>query len=402
MLRWPVDPVRALATRTLPQPGRTPFAYEMKWDGIRAVAYTGPTGLTLVSRNDRDISAAYPDLADLPSATGGRRLVLDGEIVAMDDSDRPSFSRLQQRMHVRTPTTELITSVPVIYQVFDVLMLDGATVMQEPYQRRRDLLAGLSLAGATVRVPPHFTDTDSQPIVAAAQAYGLEGVMAKRIGSTYQPGRRSRDWIKAPFTPTQEVVIVGYKPGEGRRAGTIGSLLMAVERGATLSFAGGVGTGFTDATLADLKRRLQPLTRPKPALSDVPRLHARGVIWVDPVLVGEVAYRNWTPDGRLRHPSWRGLRPDKTPAQTTPATSPAPVPQETVEATMQTPDGQWRVEIVRRGDSRWYRIVHADELIDWLSIAAVERILDTAGVDRATLGPPRQQPTQRPRRSATG
>lgn len=379
------------------------WAYEFKWDGIRAVAYTGAGGLVLVSRNDRDITAGYPELAGVAAAVGGRRLVLDGEIVAMDDADRPSFSRLQQRMHVRDPAAELIRSVPVIYQVFDVLVVDGVPVLQEPYERRRELLAGLNLAsaGAPVRVPPHFIDTDSQTVTAAAQAYGLEGVMAKRLESTYQPGRRSRDWIKAPFTPTQEVVIVGWKPGEGRRAGTIGSLLMAVERGGVLSFAGGVGTGFTDAMLDDLHARLRSLTRPRPALGDVPRPHARGAVWVEPVLVGEVAYRTWTPDGRLRHASWRGLRPDKTPAQMSPAVSPPGRPRETVEGTMQTPDGQWRVEIVRRGDSRWYRIVHADDVIDWLSIAAVERILDTAGVDRATLAPLQDQPVRRRRRSAT-
>jgi bifunctional non-homologous end joining protein LigD len=159
--------------------------------------------------------------------------------------------------------------------------------------------------------------------------------------------------------------------------------------------------------LHDLQVRLRPLARAGPPLAGVPRAHARGVHWVEPVLVGEVAYRTWTPDGRLRHPSWRGLRPDKRPdqIQRVPASDVrAPVPDvpadEAVEAAMQTPDGQWRVEIVRRGDSRWYRIVHADDLIDWLSIAAVERILDQAGVDRSTLTPVPPPPTDAPRGTA--
>jgi len=154
--------------------------------------------------------------------------VLDGEIVALDAHDRPSFSRLQQRMHVAAPTPALIAAVPVIYQVFDVLRIDGEPALDQPYARRRDLLAGLGLGGDPVRVPPHLIDVEATNAVAAAEAYGLEGVMAKRLASAYQSGRRSRDWIKSPFSLTQEVVIVGYKPGEGRRAGTVGSLVLAV------------------------------------------------------------------------------------------------------------------------------------------------------------------------------
>ena len=144
----------------------------------------------------------------------------------------------------------------------------------------------------------------------------------------------------------------------------------------------------------------RPLARPGPPLAGVPRANARGVHWVQPALVGHVAYRTWTPDWRLRHPSWRGLRPDKRPDQI-PRVRVSDVPAgEAVEAAMQTPDGQWRVEIVRRGDSRWYRIVHGDDLIEWLSIAAVERILEQAGVDRSTLTPVPPQPTDTQRGTA--
>jgi len=379
-------------------PQGTGWAYEFKWDGVRAVTYTGPGGTRVFSRNDRDVTAAYPELTEITALTGRRRLIVDGEIVALDEHGRPSFSRLQQRMHVVAPTAALISTVPVHYQVFDVLEIDGEAVLHLPYRRRRELLGSLALTSTTVRVPRHFTDVEVANVVAAAQAYGLEGVMAKRGASAYQPGRRSHDWIKSPFTPTQEVVIVGYKPGEGRRAGTIGSLVLAVhDTTGALSYAGGVGTGFTAATLHDLLARLRPLARPGPPLAGVPRANARGVHWVEPVLVGEVAYRTWTPDGRLRHPSWRGLRPDKTPDQVQRVPMSDVPAGEAVQAAMQTPDGQWRVEIVRRGDSRWYRLVHGDDLIDWLSIAAVERILDQAGVDRSTLTTVPPQPTDPPR-----
>jgi bifunctional non-homologous end joining protein LigD len=166
-------------------------------------------------------------------------------------------------------------------------------------------------------ISPIFADGPTT--VAAADEAGLEGVVAKRRSSRYRPGRRSPDWIKVPFIRTQEVVIVGYQPGEGRRAGTIGALLLAVNGpDGQLHFAGGVGTGFTDAALRALHRTLEPLRRTAPPLSGVPREHARRrAVWVEPSLVGEVAYRTWTPDGRLRHPSWRGLRPDKAPADVT-------------------------------------------------------------------------------------
>jgi bifunctional non-homologous end joining protein LigD len=368
---------------TLPSGGG--WAFEFKWDGIRAITRATPSGLRIVSRNDRDITAGYPDLAHLADLTGHRNVVLDGEIVALDTHGRPSFARLQQRMHVRDPAAALVAAVPVAYHVFDVLYLDGEPVLHLPYRERRDLLTGLGLDGEAVRVPPHFTDVDGENVLTAAQAYGFEGVMAKRLGSAYQPGRRSRDWIKVPLNRTQEVVVVGYKPGEGRRAGTVGSLLVAVSRpDGTLAYAGGVGTGFTQAMLADLSSRFAALTRPDPPLSDVPRPHARGARWLEPALVGEVAFRTWTPDGRLRHPSWRGLRPDKSPGEVQPAPAPRPAAERILGA-MTTPDGRWRVEIVARGTSRWYRVSHADNVLDWLPLASVERILAEAGVDMRTL-----------------
>lgn len=388
------EPVLAAAVSPmLATPGTVPpgsgWAYEFKWDGVRAITQVQGSRLTVLSRNDRDVTDSYPELVELTGLLGGRQAVLDGEIVALEAPGRPSFARLQRRMHVHGPTAGLLAEVPVAYYVFDVLHLDGEPTMHLPYLRRRELLAGLGLAGDVVRVPEHFIDADPAAVLAAAAAQGLEGVVAKRLGSPYRPARRSPDWVKVPFSHTQEVVIIGYRPGEGRRDGTIGSLVLGVhDPGGTLAFAGGVGTGFTDAMLRDLHQALLPLHRDRATVPDVPREHARGVRWVEPVLVGEVAYRNWTPDGRLRHPSWRGLRPDRLPGEARRAGSAATgavMPTATVQGAMQTPDGRWRVEVMRRGASRWYRILHDDNVLDWLTVTDVERILAEVGVDLGDL-----------------
>jgi bifunctional non-homologous end joining protein LigD len=173
----------------------------------------------------------------------------------------------------------------------------------------------LPLDGATILRPARLVDVAGAEVMAAARQRGLEGVVAKRLTSVYRPGRRSPDWIKTPINHTQEVVVIGYKPGQGRRAGTIGSLVLAVHDPAgQLVFAGGVGTGFIQAMLAQLQQQqLGTWRRTTSPIAGIPREHARGVQWVDPLYVGEVAYRGWTPEGHLRHPSWRGLRPDRSP-----------------------------------------------------------------------------------------
>ncbi len=370
-------------------PAGAGWGYEFKWDGVRAVTYAEPPLVRVLSRNDRDVTGSYPELEEVAALLGGRPAVLDGEIVALDQAGRPSFAQLQRRMHVSGPAASLRAEVPVLYYVFDVLHLDGESTLQWPYQRRRELLAGLNLTGSTVRVPEHVVGGDPAQVTASAAAQGLEGVVAKRLSSPYRPGRRSPDWVKVPFSHTQEVVVVGYKPGEGRRAGTVGSLVLGVhDSSGALVFAGGVGTGFTDAMLRELQHALTPLHRTTATVPDVPREHARGVRWVEPVIVGEVLYRNWTPDGRLRHASWRGLRPDRRVAEARrpdAAATGTATPAATVEGAMQTPDGRWRIEVVRRGASRWYRILHDDNTLDWLAITDVERILRDVGVDMSRL-----------------
>ncbi len=312
----PIPPMLA-TLGTLPTGGG--WAYEYKWDGVRAIVYVQPDGVRVMSRNERDVTLSYPDIAAAAAELDGRPAILDGEIVAPDSAGRPSFSRLQRRMNVHEPTPALVAGFPLAYNVFDLLGLDGKLTLDQPYERRRELLVGLDLARGPIRVPENFVENSPDRVAAKAREGGLEGVVAKRLTSLYLPGHRSPDWIKAPFIRTQEVVIIGYKPGEGRRAGTVGALLVAVRRAGGLTYAGGVGTGFTDAMLRDLQERLTPLRRDTPPVADVPRRDARDAQWVEPEIVGEVEYRSWTPDGRLRHSSWRGLRPDRRPEEVTPA-----------------------------------------------------------------------------------
>jgi bifunctional non-homologous end joining protein LigD len=300
--------------------GRLPhgsgWASEFKWDGVRTVAYVRGDSLLLASRNNLDVTGQYPELAALARMVGGRRLVLDGEIVALDSHGVPQFARLQNRIHVATPTEPLVRSTPVTYYLFDVLRLDDDTTTGLPYARRRELLDGVALDSGVVRTPPAFLDADPARVYRTAVDSGLEGVVCKRLDSTYQPGRRSPDWTKVPVVLTQEVLVIGWQDGAGRRTGMIGALLLAAyDTDGRLAHLGKVGTGFTDQALRDLAADLRPLAQPTSPVDGIPRPDARNTHWVRPVLVGEVAFRNWTPDGRLRHPTWRGLRPDKNPEE---------------------------------------------------------------------------------------
>ncbi|MDR7277627.1 non-homologous end-joining DNA ligase [Catenuloplanes atrovinosus] len=378
----PITPMLATSGDVPSGPG---WAFEMKWDGIRALAYTDPGGTVRVySRNRRDVTASYPELHALGVLLPGRGTVLDGEIVARDDAGVPSFDRLQDRMHVTTPTPGLLAAVPVCFHAFDLLALDGTDLTGRPYQQRRARLDELGLTGEVVSVPAAHAAAHGPAALRAAQAAGLEGVVAKQLDSPYEPGRRSRSWIKTPLVRTQEVLIIGYTHGTGRRAGTIGSLLLAAhDPTGRLAYCGHVGTGFSDATLRALHARLVPLHRAGPPLTGVPREHARGAIWVTPLLVGEVAYRTITTDGRLRHPVWRGLRPDRDPTDvrlhpTHPAVPAPPAPR--IDGMMQTPDGRWQVHAVSFGHHRWYRVQYDDTITDKLHLTDVHRILADAGI----------------------
>ncbi|MGN6330977.1 MAG: non-homologous end-joining DNA ligase [Motilibacteraceae bacterium] len=305
-------PMLATAGQLPPPAQDDRWAFEMKWDGVRAVVHLG-SRLKVMTRNDREVAGTYPELAGLPEALG-RRAVLDGEIVAVNADGRPDFGLLQQRMHVVRPARRLLDSVPVCYLVFDLLALDGEVLTGRPYAERRAALEALDLAGPHWATPPVFLGGGQDAMEVSAQR-GLEGVVAKRVDSTYEPGRRSRAWIKVKHQRTQEVVVGGWKPGEGRRGGGLGAPLRGGPGPAGLADVGHRGPRITHAAHADVAARLAPLARAtSPFDVEVPREHARAAQWVQPELVGEVVFTEWTRDGRLRHPVWRGWRPDKGPA----------------------------------------------------------------------------------------
>ncbi|MQA13090.1 MAG: DNA ligase [Pseudonocardiaceae bacterium] len=287
------------------------WAFEFKWDGVRAMVATGAGGVRTRGRSAPDITASYPELRAL---AGRRRMLLDGEIVALGPGGRPSFALLQRRMHVERPTAGLLAEAPVHYVVFDLLHLDDAALLTEPYLRRRALLAELELPTG-VLAPPHFTDVTGPDMLAAARAEDMEGTVAKRLDSTYRPGVRSHAWIKTALRHTQEVVIAGWTPGTGRRAATFGALVLGAHRDGLLRHIGQVGTGFADRELGQLLTTLRGLEVAQCPLDGVPREVARTARWVTPRLAGEVEYRQWTAEGRLRAPSWRGLRPELQPGQ---------------------------------------------------------------------------------------
>lgn len=293
------------------------YGYEVKWDGVRAVGYVGP-GFRLTGRRGTDITATYPEAAELTKLLAGHSAIVDGELVILDADGVPRFAELQHRMHVAGPSDERMRRYPVEFLLFDLLWFDGRPLLDLGYALRRELLDELALDGAAVQTPPALTASTPAQAAATLEATrqrGLEGLVLKTHESRYLPGRRSPDWIKVKNVAHQEVVVGGWRPGRGRRAGGIGSLLVGVPTGDRLRYAGRVGTGFTDETLDTLAAALRPLARTTSPLDDVPPADARDAHWVHPRLVGEVEYTMWTDDHRLRAPSWRGLRPDKTPAE---------------------------------------------------------------------------------------
>lgn len=288
-------------------PGELPsdrdrYGLEVKWDGIRAIIHLDG-GMRVSGRHGAEYTRRYPEIPHF----GIKNAVIDGEVVALDSRGRPNFIRLQHRMHLTDPDPAMLELYPITYMPFDLLYLDGTPLFDLPYSDRRALLDELDIGA-----PPYFPgDSD---LLAATHEQGLEGVVAKRLDSPYRAGTRSPSWIKVKNLATCEVVIGGWKPGKGRRAGGIGSLIMGMFTDAGLTYVGHVGTGFTDAVLDDLYRMLRPLEISRsPFCNEVPWRNR----WVRPDLVGEVAYTMLTDDQRLRHPVWRGLRPDKLPSEVT-------------------------------------------------------------------------------------
>jgi bifunctional non-homologous end joining protein LigD len=287
------------------------WLFEVKWDGHRCLANLG-TSTRLTSRTTRDMTAQFPELIDMHRQLAARNAVVDGEIVALDREGRPSFERMQDRFH-RTPE-ELSRNkgrVPVQFVAFDLLWLDGQSLLDLPLAERRARLVEVLVETRDIRLS-QVVEGAGKDFFAQVKALQLEGMVAKRAASPYRPGARSHDWRKIKALCLQDCVIVGWTPGKGGRAATLGSLLLAVYDDGRLRYAGNVGTGFTHAFLADLLDRLQALQVDKPqfeGFEGTPR--PRGARFVRPELVCEVEYLKWTQDDKLRAASFKGLRPDK-------------------------------------------------------------------------------------------
>ncbi len=289
------------------------WAFELKWDGIRAIAYWQPGRLRLESRNGNDLTAAYPEVRPLGEQLGSHEAILDGELVALDEQGRPSFERLQSRMHLSSPALirRQVKQTPVTYVLFDLLFVDGSMLTDLPYTRRRELLEGLKLEGAAWRTPANHVGEGRQLLELTASE-GLEGLIAKRLDSIYQPGTRSRDWLKIKNVLRQEFVIGGWLSGQGSRQ-PLGALLVGYhdpDGGSGLRYAGRVGSGFSVRQVEDLSARLKRLARKSSPFVDGPV--PRDAHFVRPELVAEVQFAGWTQQGIMRHSLLKGLREDKS------------------------------------------------------------------------------------------
>lgn len=309
----PASALRPMLATAGPLPPDDGHTFEAKWDGVRALARWDGTSFALHTRNGREATGAYPELAALGPTLGATAAILDGEVVALDDRGLPSFQRLQGRMHVSSGRSAagLVPTIPVTYLVFDVLHLGRRSLLTEPWRTRRDALEDLALAGPSWATPPSF-EGEGRGTLAAMQARGMEGVVAKRTDSAYLPGVRTKAWTKVVLTARDEFVVGGWLPGEGRRAGGLGALLLGLPTpDGRLRFVGGVGTGFSDAELARLRAVLAPTVTPVSPFTE--KLPGKAV-FVTPTLVVDVEYRERTSAGILRHPSYKGARVDKGPA----------------------------------------------------------------------------------------
>jgi bifunctional non-homologous end joining protein LigD len=307
-----IEPMMAKLGTKIPAPDSA-WGFEFKWDGIRALAYVEGGRVRLMSRSGEEVTPRYPEIHAMGRAIGSGEVILDGEVVALDEKGRPSFEEIQQRMGL-TSESEVrrkMKLVPVTYMVFDLLWQDGHSLLAEPYTERRRLLARLKLAGASWQTPP-FEKGGGQPMLDASAKAGLEGIVAKKLDSPYEPGRRSGVWVKVKNHSRQELVIGGWLEGEGRRRGYPGALLVGYyDNDKKFVYAGKVGTGFSDTMLEKLASLMKPLAQVKnPFDIGSPPKAAH---YVKPQLVAEFEFVEWTRSGQLRAPSFKGLRTDKPP-----------------------------------------------------------------------------------------
>jgi bifunctional non-homologous end joining protein LigD len=299
------------------------WIYEVKWDGMRAVVSVEDGHVRLQSANGKDATVSFPELEGLGTSLGVSSAVLDGEIVAFDDQGRPSFSRLQQRMHVgdRRAAAARAEAVPCTLALFDLLALEGRSLVGLAWSQRRRLLEDLVEPGPHWQVPA--AHDDGRALLEAATANDLEGIVAKRVDSVYRPGGRTREWVKVKVRRRQEFVVGGWAPGKGNRGGRIGGLLVGYhdEAGSPpLRYAGRVGSGLGEAELSTLEERFADMVVVDcPFDPPPPRAHTTDAVWLRPETVVEVEYAEWTSDGRLRHPTYAGRRIDKDADQVTAA-----------------------------------------------------------------------------------
>jgi len=306
-----IEPMMAKLADKLPRPDEA-WGFEFKWDGIRALAYVDGGRVRLISRSGEEITPRYPEVHQLGRALGSSEVILDGEVVALDEHGRPSFEEIQQRMGLNSESEirRKMKDVPVTYMIFDLLWQDGHPLLTEKYGDRRKRLAALKLAGASWQTPP-FEKGGGQAMLEASRKAGLEGVMAKRLDSPYEPGRRSGAWVKVKNRNRQELVIGGWLDGEGKRRGYPGALLVGYNKEGKFVYAGKVGTGFTDATLEKLNTMLKPLAIDKSPF-DAGSAPPRASHFVRPKVVAEFEFVEWTRAGQLRAPAFKGFRSDKT------------------------------------------------------------------------------------------
>lgn len=313
-----------LATDTRRLPAEEGWAFEIKWDGVRAVARIESESVRIFSRRGDEISERYPELVS-PTPLAGRTATIDGEIVAIDDDGRPSFQLLQQRMGATSPLTvqRRAAETPVTFMAFDLLELDSEDATGRPYEQRRELLVALGLEGEHWQVPRHHVG-DGGALLEAARRQGLEGVVAKRLGSPYRPGTRSRDWLKLRLKRRQDFVIGGWMRGDGGRSGRVGSLLLGVwdatpeqaeRRGQPqrLVYAGGVGSGLSERTIDRLGELLTPIERNASPFQLGIGPKRPDPVFCDPRYVCAVEFSEWTREDTLRQPAFKGLRDDVDP-----------------------------------------------------------------------------------------
>lgn len=311
-----------LATRGMAVPTGAGWTHEVKWDGIRLISQAGAaSGPRLWTRNENDATSAWPELV---GSAPSRDLLVDGEVIALNEAGVPDFGVLQERMHVRKAAVAQARSVqvPATYLVFDLLRLDGRDLLDQPLARRRELLEALVADGTltgTWQVPQ--AHADGAALHRATLEQGLEGIVSKRLGSTYHPGARSRDWLKFPHRQRTSYVVGGWRVEVGARTGPrsrLGALLVGEPTPAGLAYRGRVGSGIAGAQGQALLDLLTPLARASSPFDDeVPRVDAAGTHWVEPILVVDVEALGRSSGDRLRQPSYRGVRPDLTPADLT-------------------------------------------------------------------------------------